>query len=742
MQDLPFASDRPSDSDSFGRQQFAKSLANALLSVSTSDGFVIGIEGEWGTGKSTIISLAKAELLSMASDDAGPIIVEFNPWMIGGTNALVEALIVQIASAIGVQADAAGDGVKIGQKLLGYAGLLKHLKYLKYVPGTTFIGNIAEDVGTMAGAAAAAGEAVAESAGTAKAVLDNIKDVLPTLDLAKRKSEVAKGLRELNRPVVVIVDDIDRLTSDEIRTVVQAIKAVADFPRMTYLLAYDRKVVAKALGHEDESVGLSYLEKIVQIAYPIPPLFQYQLRAFVGTKLAELLRTLNITVRPFERDDLMRAVDLTARLVRHPRDVARLLNRLIVSLPATHTEVNIADVIVFEGISQRFPNIREMVHTHPKDFVGQIFRGDVSNDSDPYSWLDWAQAGDSKDKSPAWEKHLPESESDRHVATLACSFLFPGMRGGNRGAVAEDTLRLADPDRLARYFRMASLESVPEAKDVHRMLGDATKLIEELEGAGIDELAIHLEWLKNYAPSCVSPDLKGCVHALAKEASQRHGAHELTEDLAEAFEVLIERLIRLAPPESRAVIFDEAIRSAPLGIAEHLVLQAAAEQGKWMVRPDIKKPKSEQFIEEEKFVDEAIAAWSKRVREASDQDLLKNEPKLHSVLYRYAQLNRDYPATFAFVDRICASEVGLEAFVSCYRQGRAPYNIEEFGLVEDAKALADRVEASSSLAARYAWLLPILRLDENTKAIAERAQGHKALSKAEHVTDADGVVKS
>ena len=62
----------------------------------------------------------------------------------------------------------------------------------------------------------------------------------------------------------MIIDDIDRLTPQEILAVFQLVKATADFPNVTYLLVYDEVAVSSAL----ESANFDaqgYLEKIVQV---------------------------------------------------------------------------------------------------------------------------------------------------------------------------------------------------------------------------------------------------------------------------------------------------------------------------------------------------------------------------------------------------------------------------------------------------------------------------------------------
>lgn len=110
-----YLTDRPAQVDALGRSQFAKSLALALLAENSSDGFVVGIEGGWGTGKSSIIGFAKNCLSNIASDRVKPIVVEFNPWLVSNTGALVEALIGQIASAINADVDSAEQGIKLAK---------------------------------------------------------------------------------------------------------------------------------------------------------------------------------------------------------------------------------------------------------------------------------------------------------------------------------------------------------------------------------------------------------------------------------------------------------------------------------------------------------------------------------------------------------------------------------------------------------------------------------------------------
>jgi hypothetical protein len=556
--------------------------------------------------------------------------------------------------------------------------------------------------------------------------LGDLKKLLPTLDLAKRKAEVVDALRDLGRPIVVIVDDVDRLPAEEIRTIVQAIKAVADFPRTTYLLAYDREVVAAALGNGNEESGLSYLEKIVQVAYPIPPLFEYQLRNFVEGQVKALLTSLSIELHDYEASTYQKALGLLTRLVRHPRDVVRLVNRLMLSLPSTRNEVNSTDVIVFEALSQRFPRVRDSVHRHPTDFTGHAFRGDSSFDDDDFDWSDWAglEAERTSD-GPSWAKHLPEQEPERTAATKACAFLFPKTSANSEG-VPEDKLHIADPDRLARYFRMTSLESVPEASEIHSKLSDPEALAEALANGGDAELVFLLEWVYNYLPSCQKLDAEGSATALTDRALRCEAAYGLTSDLAGLFGKVLARLIRKATADKRVPCFQQIISGSPLSVSEKVLLEAAAEQGKWIVRREMVKPSEAQLVSDGDAVDMAIATWSEKVRQSADAGALSKEPRMHSILYRFAQLNFAYEEAYEAVKNICSTEEGLKRFLAPH-QPDSPFNtLDSFGLVEDASSLATRIRGSA-LRDEYSWLADLISSSDQAKAIGEQSARLKGL---------------
>ena len=83
--------------------------------------------------------------------------------------------------------------------------------------------------------------------------------------MAALRSRVNRRLTALGKPLIVAIDDIDRLPPQDVREVLFLAKNNARFANLTYLLLMDRRLVATALGNGDLESGTELLDKIVDI---------------------------------------------------------------------------------------------------------------------------------------------------------------------------------------------------------------------------------------------------------------------------------------------------------------------------------------------------------------------------------------------------------------------------------------------------------------------------------------------
>ena len=73
--DLPIS--RASE-DKLNRSSFAKSLAKVLLDYTAPYSFSIGLYGEWGSGKTSLLNMV---LETVEEIDKDAVILRFNPWL-------------------------------------------------------------------------------------------------------------------------------------------------------------------------------------------------------------------------------------------------------------------------------------------------------------------------------------------------------------------------------------------------------------------------------------------------------------------------------------------------------------------------------------------------------------------------------------------------------------------------------------------------------------------------------------
>ena len=94
-----FHGDRPIESigeDRLGFEESARHIARALVEMSSTEGFVIGVEGEWGSGKTSFINL----VCNSFPHDSMPEIIRFSPWLISFRDVLLDELFGELSVAV------------------------------------------------------------------------------------------------------------------------------------------------------------------------------------------------------------------------------------------------------------------------------------------------------------------------------------------------------------------------------------------------------------------------------------------------------------------------------------------------------------------------------------------------------------------------------------------------------------------------------------------------------------------
>jgi predicted KAP-like P-loop ATPase len=357
--DLPIASP---DEDRLNRSSFAAALVKAIKGWRQKSSLVMALYGEWGSGKSSIKNMLLASL-----DES--LVVDFNPWQITNRDRLTEAFFNDVGATLGrprtdKQEDKeAAESRASKWKLYGSLfGILHRVaQFGAPVAGAYFAAHgYPEGVATTHIVTASA----AEAAGLAKTGADALAaaGTAFTPTLAQMRKELNKLLEELDTPIIVVLDDVDRLTKDEIRLMLQLIKANADFPNIIYLLLAQRSVLEDALDGLASEKGSDYLEKIVQVFFNVPQVDQRQLEKILFEGLDKLIAHEAISKR--WNQERWAAVFLAMRpLLAHLRDVKRYLSSLAFHFSVFQSddsfEVNPVDLIGIEALRVFVPKMYE-----------------------------------------------------------------------------------------------------------------------------------------------------------------------------------------------------------------------------------------------------------------------------------------------------------------------------------------------------------------------------------------------
>lgn len=416
--------DRPittAGEDTLGRGEFVRRLARALVTpAGRASGVVVGLTGPWGSGKSSILNLLETEIKT-AHESA--VVVRFDPWLVSGRDDIITQFFAELLATIKTVGTNNPQTGKVAAQLTGR--LTKYAANL--APATALLGL---PIPGLREALKAVGEA-----------LDR------TESLAAQHKDLKACLEGVEVPIVVLIDELDRVEDAEVRAVAQLVRAVADFPGISYLLAYDRDRVVEALGagaaDEREARGNAYLEKIVQLELPLPVTLTGEIMALVIAELeaAAPAGLLPVGWRNDPRFDQLVAT-AAGTLLATPRDIRRVCGMYAALAPMVAGEVDWADLLGFIILRAKAPEVIEAIRRQPALVVQ-----DPPIHREGTDWQEVLKGG----RANPGELMLRLGVDVASPAARLLGVLFPRL---NPGEIREDR---EPPDGLRRYGALMTL---------------------------------------------------------------------------------------------------------------------------------------------------------------------------------------------------------------------------------------------------------------------------------------------
>lgn len=296
-------SDNESKTDLLGFQH----LSNAVISIIRKDHLLpatIGVYGDWGSGKSSLVQIIQAEL----EKEEGVVVLTFNGWLFEGYEDAKTALMGSILEEL------------IDQKRLLPELKTKAKKLLRRVDGLKAAGGI----GKIALGLATGGWPIALTGGfdliqIGKKAIDYFKEADPEKlnEYLKENGKdndseddgdesLRRSIREFRKDfstlldeskikkLVVVIDDLDRCLPDTIIETLEAIKLFLFVRNTAFILGADERLVKYAvrkrfpeLPGERVEVGRDYLEKLVQFPVRVPPLGRVEMETYISLLFVE-----------------------------------------------------------------------------------------------------------------------------------------------------------------------------------------------------------------------------------------------------------------------------------------------------------------------------------------------------------------------------------------------------------------------------------------------------------------------
>lgn len=478
---LDITVDRPietSSQDRLEREKYSAALAETILEGRNQESLVISLTGPWGCGKTSIKNLVVEKL----EDTKRSNVIEFNPWEWGTQEKLTSLFFDEMSRAIKRKdlgketkrlakafhryAARLGTTVQVLDNTLKYSTLLLGSALFASTVATRFDEGLLKTVLTYFSYFSMAASALSPYLGKIAAFLKGKGDDLESkakdneASLSDIKADINRLLAKQEKPLVIIMDDIDRLSPEQTRTLFQLVKSNMSFPNVVFLLIYDRNIVENSLGHF--GYRKDYLDKIVQFNLSAPAIRKNRLNVMLAEKFNAILASERQLYERFDHNLWNSAfTNSIAPFFSNLRDIHRYTATLSFHCKLIRgqnvAEVNTVDVFVLECLRMFAPDAYAHI-ARSKHVLTQTLK-----DAEAAAALE------------AIVKHAPDTL--QHAVGSAAGLLFPHICKDYRSSFSKFDSRVSNPDAFDRYFEF----SVSDQEVSNSMVQEAIGIVDDSE---------------------------------------------------------------------------------------------------------------------------------------------------------------------------------------------------------------------------------------------------------------------
>ena len=313
-----------------GWDNYVQSLVYMLKQTDlTRSVFSVGISSEWGSGKTFFMEMIENEM----KDNF--FIIKFNPWNSNDATHIIRDYFNLLKDTLSLY------NSKLANPLS---------KYMKVLSNINFKDTFFESAKNI--------------------FLNNSSDN----NINTLKSNVENCILQLNKPVAIFIDDLDRLKDDELFEVLKLIRTTAQFKNMVYIVAFDRGYTANMLESKNINDGYKYIEKIFNVEITLP---YYERNILEEYMLQEFKLLLDESCYEQVSKVVISKINgkyKVSAFFKNFREIKRFINQFILNFNTIYNSIGINDIIVSELFKLELihffdDDFYQLLKNNPKDFL-------------------------------------------------------------------------------------------------------------------------------------------------------------------------------------------------------------------------------------------------------------------------------------------------------------------------------------------------------------------------------------
>ena len=325
------------DEDKLNRRNFAESLANAIKSYKNPNCLTISLMGKWGSGKTSIINMVTNYWNNESESEN--IIIHFDPWYFSNKDNLLFQFFDILSNFNNKEfTDTVNtDNLKkLGKSLINMTSF-----NLNFGLGSI---NINPEIN------------------------NTLNDEETLLDLKNKISKDFENFKNSKKKVIIIIDNIDRLSDKEVQQILMLVKSLADFPHVIYILSFDKDAVLGSLKNLNIYSPELFLEKIIQIPIVVPEIRKFQLNNLIESNLEDFYKKYHNNKDTLNDDFLDICSDLSM-FINNLRDLYRYINIITFYFSTFKDDVNINDFMLILAVQLFEYKIYNEIKSNPDLFI-------------------------------------------------------------------------------------------------------------------------------------------------------------------------------------------------------------------------------------------------------------------------------------------------------------------------------------------------------------------------------------